>query len=106
MTTANVQEVKLQDEGHKLALEQAHQVLAADQAVARRHVENARQAQAIADQKYTATMRRLLKLAKPDLVVDDDATISSNATEGSITVTHEPHPPQLPQIKAKKGGKR
>lgn len=105
--SADVQEVKLQDEGHKLALEQIHQVLAADQATAQRHLDNARQAKAIADAKYTTACKRLLKLAKPEIEVEDDATISSNSTEHSITVTHEPHAPAAPALrpKMKKGGK-
>lgn len=106
MPNANVQEVKLTDEGHKLALEQTHQVLAADRETAQRHLEQARRAKEIADRKYVTAIKRLLALAKPDLVVEDDAVLDSNATEHTITVRHEPHPVVPPALKTKKGGRR
>lgn len=104
--------IHLQDEGHKLALEQTHEVLKADAEVVKRHLtasqesqQKAAEASQIAERKYADRLTRLVRAVKPDVVLPDQFEIKGDVKTGTITVKPIEAPPAAPALKAKKGGK-
>lgn len=102
MSRPTVQTISLQDEGHKLALEQIEQVLRGDLAERNRHVERAQQAEEVARRKYSRSIERLARTIKPDLELPPGRTgIKHDLEAHTITITIDPEPAPV----VKKGGK-
>lgn len=104
--------IHLSDEGHKLALEQIHGVLAGDGEVINRHFAEARQAaeraqdaKTIAERKYVGSLNKLAKLAKPDLTLPERFEVRGDVKANTITIKPLEGEPAPAAPKAKRGGK-
>lgn len=105
MSKANTQTYHLTDEGHRLALDQIHQVLRSDLDAFQRHAQAAATAKRVAESKYTQSLQRLAKAAHPGAEIPDGALVQGDAETNTITVTLPEQPKAEKAPKALRGGK-